>query len=167
MLTYVPSKPCKNCGTSLKYRSNYGCLECLRKSNRQYQAAHREQLLPKKRAWAKNNPEANRAQSNKWQKENRDKARAQQKRARVLRPDHYRAKYREYAAARRAAELRAMPAWVDRGEIERIYRGCPAGMEVDHIVPLRGRMVCGLHVPWNLQYLDALENAKKGNKHEL
>jgi hypothetical protein len=58
----------------------------------------------------------------------------------------------------------ATPKWVDTQLIVDIYMNCPTGMHVDHIVPVGGKDVCGLHVPWNLQYLPAEENMKKGNK---
>jgi hypothetical protein len=64
-----------------------------------------------------------------------------------------------------------MPRWVDRKAITAIYEECRAKTassdqvyHVDHIIPLVNDEVCGLHVPWNLQILDADENHHKKNK---
>lgn len=59
---------------------------------------------------------------------------------------------------------RQMPSWVDKKELLSFYDNCPEGMHVDHIVPLKGKNVSGLHVIWNLQYLTPIENMKKHNK---
>lgn len=70
----------------------------------------------------------------------------------------------EKAATYRARKLKATPVWADRGKIRKIYETCPEGWHVDHIIPLQGENVCGLHVHENLQHLPARDNMSKGNK---
>ena len=74
-------------------------------------------------------------------------------------------KGRAKTSRRRAKMLNATPVWADQNKIKDIYQNCPNGYHVDHIVPLQGKLVSGLHVPENLQYLPAKENLSKGNKH--
>lgn len=81
------------------------------------------------------------------------------------------AKILMYSERRRAAKLNACPSWVDHKEIHKIYRrraelARETGQEwhVDHIIPLQGEKVSGLHVPWNLQIITAHENLSKSNK---
>lgn len=57
------------------------------------------------------------------------------------------------------------PYWADLKKIEEFYKNRPEGCHVDHIVPLNGANVCGLHVLENLQYLTVEENLKKSNFH--
>lgn len=61
----------------------------------------------------------------------------------------------------------ATPPWLtaeDKLQIRDLYRNCPDGHHVDHILPIKGLEVSGLHVPWNLQWLPAQVNLSKGNK---
>jgi hypothetical protein len=68
---------------------------------------------------------------------------------------------------RHASKLNATPTWLtreDHDEILRVYSAArELGHHVDHVVPLRGKNVSGLHVPWNLQTLPATANIKKSN----
>ena len=74
--------------------------------------------------------------------------------------------FREYNWVKRRRLSRATPAWADLGAIREFYRATRAvGMEVDHVVPLAGEHVCGLHVLNNLQMLSRSENASKGNSY--
>jgi hypothetical protein len=67
-------------------------------------------------------------------------------------------------AKRRACKLQQTPKWADLKAIEHFYRNCPEGYHVDHIIPLQGKNVRGLHVLENLQYLPANANISKGNR---
>lgn len=67
----------------------------------------------------------------------------------------------------------ATPRWCDRQKIEAIYNkaremsaltGIPH--HVDHEIPLRSKKVSGLHVPWNLRVIPAVDNLRKGNRLE-
>jgi hypothetical protein len=79
------------------------------------------------------------------------------------RAERRRLSQRGKSASREAAKNHRYPTWADRKAIRAIYEGCPPGHHVDHVVPLRGSNVSGLHVAGNLQYLPAEENLAKGN----
>lgn len=79
-------------------------------------------------------------------------------------------KYKFLDNKKRAAKLNASPKWLTEeqwSEMDRIYvEAALIGKHVDHVVPLQGKHVCGLHVPWNLELMDPNENMAKCNKHE-
>lgn len=79
--------------------------------------------------------------------------------------DEHRSEYNARSAKRRAIQVSAIPKWADLDMIKEIYACCPEGSHVDHIIPLQGELVCGLHVETNLQYLTVEENLKKGNRY--
>ena len=68
------------------------------------------------------------------------------------------------SSTRAASIKQRTPKWSDPEAINAFYRDCPKGMVVDHIVPLNGKTVSGLHILSNLQYLSAKDNLIKGNK---
>ena len=116
------------------------------------------------------NPEKARTSSSKYREANREKERARYIRYNKENPSVRAAN----AAKRRAIQGRASPNWLSEEDTTKIknfyeislvmseYIGEPH--HVDHIIPLMGENVCGLHVPWNLQVLPAKENQLKGNR---
>ena len=74
--------------------------------------------------------------------------------------------HQKAASLRRSGVGQATPAWADKAAIKAIYVEARAlGMHVDHIIPIKGKTVSGLHVPANLQLLSRKENQKKGNRY--
>jgi hypothetical protein len=184
---YFTGKPCKRGHTANRYKTTGNCVECLRLACR----ARGDKDKPAKRAWrarnkekisqwnARRDPESQRADAREWRAANLERA--------ILRCQRWREGNRERIKAytlaydalnyerklannsnRRAAALRACPPWADRKEIGIVYKMAAAisattatPHHVDHIVPLRGKNVCGLHVPWNLRPIPAIENRKK------
>ena len=72
----------------------------------------------------------------------------------------------KYEVARRTGLKQATPIWVDMVAIADVYMEASyMQMEVDHIVPLRNSLVCGLHTWDNLQLMKPVENNRKGNRH--
>ena len=72
-----------------------------------------------------------------------------------------------YQQKRRAALKQATPSWLtpdQKRQIKEIYKNCPKGHHIDHVIALLGKNVCGLHVPWNLKAIPITENLKKGNR---
>ena len=139
------------------------------------------------RAWAKANPERHaeiaRIKSRKWYYANASAASEKAKKWDTTNPgkraaNRDRWKIQNHTkvlannARRQANKINATPAWANGAAIERIYLAAKemtarTGVihEVDHIVPLRSKRVCGLHVECNLQILPKSENMKKGNRH--
>lgn len=69
------------------------------------------------------------------------------------------------AVFRKLRKTGAAPAWLSVTDTLAFYEAANKfGFAVDHIVPLNHKLVCGLHVPWNLQLLTPSENSRKRNR---
>lgn len=164
------------------------CKACCQSQYAKYRAENRERVAQWGKDWAARYPERKKELFQKWYvahaqsqrvksretyHANKDRARQLNKRwleenaesrkayKRTYRQDNKQMLYADNAAYR-ARRNQALPAWADLDAIRIVYeKAAEWGMEVDHIVPLRGKTVCGLHVPANLQLLKRLENIKK------
>ena len=146
------TKLCKKCGgdnfvtvkrknaLSGKEYTTRRCRTCTNKTQRKYNEVRGYEVMRE------------------WQRENREHLRAYQR-------EYYGPKYKERNGTN-AKRLRERQVYDDKKEIAEFYRNCPEGHHVDHIVPLNGKNVSGLHTVSNLQYLTATENLRKYNKYE-
>jgi|ERR1700679_863504 len=153
-----------------------------REYHKRYYQANKEKIKAQATEWQKDNDERAKDLRRAWQAANKEKRLAQQ-RKNYTKPDSARklsnkkwrrdnpAKLRAIRARREAARIMATPDWANREAIFKIYEECRMTSEltgeeyhVDHIVPLRSKLVCGLHVEWNLQVIEGSENKRKGNR---
>lgn len=143
-----------------EYRKKPHVKEARKAAYKEYYTKNKESCVKRTSDWAKKNKERVRELQRNWYKDNPELAKAKQNRRYEKLKDYYKA----YANSRRGRCKQATPKWVDRKALVEIYKNRPEGYHVDHIIPLNGQNVCGLHVPANLQYLPAAENIRKKNK---
>ena len=156
--TYRPIKSCR-AGHFERYTKTGQCVPCSRVHAQRWRERNPEKHRESQLGFRERNPGYFEEYWTTWYAENQDKV---QQYIRDNLPA-----YRAREAKRRAAKLRAIPPWANLEAIKDFYAACPEGYEVDHIHPLQGKMICGLHVENNLQYLTVRENRSKGNRLQI
>jgi len=177
---------CRTCGLdkleSEFYHRRQPCKSCNLAASRKWRAANRERNAANAAKWAKANPEKVKAsakiQSVKnskkvvervkaWAKANPEKVKAQHLKWIKDNPEKVNANTARYRAGKRKAVAR----WANLEVIAEIYEYAKKASDatgepwhVDHIVPIRGKTVCGLHVEHNLQIIPGRINVLKNNR---
>lgn len=142
-------------------------MENQKRIAREWYLRNRELTKARAKAWAEANPEKVKLKADKYRKENRESHNAYNREWFSRNSD----KRASYEAKRRAIILQRTPKWLTQDDlwmIEEAYelakkRSAMLGFEwhVDHVVPLQGKKVSGLHVPSNIQVIPGLENVRK------
>lgn len=153
-----------------------------------YRKKHREKCAETIKAWSAKNPEKVREYALRTKLKNAESIRAAAVRYRLENPEKRKQTTRNWrqnnkhlvAAAqqrRHAAELKRTPSWLSDDEhwvMQQAYEIAAVrtklfgfAWHVDHIIPLQGKRVSGLHVPLNLQVIPGVENMRKLNKFEV
>lgn len=175
---YFTGLPCVHGHIARRRTNNRVCQACAPIALKAWYYANHEAIKEKKRgdpmliakcrAYRTENPEKFRAAVARWADKNRDRMLASMKAYREANRPYFNAK----AAERRAQRLNATPKWANQFFISEIYAlarlrtkltGIP--WEVDHIVPLVSKLVCGLHVEFNLAVIPKSVNKAKNNRH--
>ena len=139
---FYNGKPCPRGHISLRFTSTGNCCECNKERSRIANMSEEQRL--RKNALAVPSPNAGQNWRNFYSRNSRSE---------VIR-----------ARENQLKRLLRVPSWSERELIRQFYKDCPEEYEVDHIIPLQGETVSGLHVLANLQYLLVLNNRRKGNK---
>jgi hypothetical protein len=154
--------------------------------NREYANADHGRAQAATKRWREAHPEAERASAQKsrakhrdtilarkkaYRAANKDKVDASIKAWRVANKDRVKTLSLHHCRVRQTSKLQAIPGWADDDQIRHIYEkakewSAVLGIElhVDHTIPLKSPLVCGLHCPDNLQLLEKSINISKGNR---
>jgi len=153
---------------NVEYRKNNKAKTS--KYRKAYYEKNKEILKRKQKDYLNTSPDKVKESKNKWLLKNKEKRKEVAKKCMQKHAGKVNARTAKY----RAALLQATPKWLTKQqllEIQEWYTLCEEiqwlseeRLEVDHIMPLRGKNSCGLHVPWNLQILPASLNRTKSNK---
>lgn len=151
---------CKECYRKFSYEPN---KEVMLERVKEYREANKEVIKEKSARYYEENKEQYKQKANKWSIENPEKRKEIERQYNERNPGAKNHRTSLYRANKR----HATPPWLtekQKDEIKQIYKNCPSGYHVDHIIPISAENMCGLHVPWNLQYLPEYENESKSNK---
>jgi Fe-S cluster assembly scaffold protein SufB len=164
---FFAGNPCKYGHSGKRYAADGKCVECGAIRGALKWKNDPEYVRSTVKRWEANNPDKKGLLFSLWREKNADYDR---KRCLAWQKSN-KAKTVAGIAKRKAAKLKRTPAWADLEAIGRVYLECESRKKdtstpyvVDHIIPLQGKRVSGLHVAENLQIITELENRKKGNK---
>ena len=168
-------KFCRHCKKEFEspdWRRKYCGPECAsscriiaaRENAKKWSAQNPDRVRANVKRWRGANPDLVATYRKGWAERNPEKAKEIARRASQAWSLENPKRRNAYQNQRRALKIMACPPWVGKEELSQIYEGCPKGHHVDHIIPLKHDLVCGLHVPWNLQYLSPEGNRRKSNK---
>ena len=137
-----------------------------------WRAANPEKRAAQNQRYAEKHPENVCAKSIRWKKNNPEKSAEISKATRAKNADRIVANKAKY----RASKTNRTPSWLTEQDlvvircfysVARMYnRESNDRWHVDHVIPLNGKLVSGLHVPSNLNVIRAKENHLKNNKYE-
>ena len=157
---WVAANPERSRAIKAKYRNS----EKGKAAAKAYYAANKARIRAQQAAAHAVNPEPARQRTKAWVAANPERAAEGFRRYQ----QNNRAKVNRRAALRRKYHRQATPPWADRDALRDVYLEAQYfQLEVDHIIPLRGRRVSGLHIPENLQLLPKCVNRQKNNHFEV